>query len=223
MKSLLVVLLAAGSLSLSAGITTTKHNLASTSSAAIKATNTNQICVFCHTPHNSALGAAQLVPLWNKAPDAAGAFTLYTSATLVNTPGQPTGASLACMTCHDGSVSMASTLNKPYDAPGGVTLSGGTLIDATGKLLGGATGSLAFLGTNLSVDHPVSMTYPSAAQLAVGGALNGKFLAAPAGNARLFATKVECASCHSVHDNTNAPFLRDTMAASALCLDCHTK
>lgn len=34
---------------------------------------------------------------------------------------------------------------------------------------------------------------------------------------------VECASCHSVHDNTYAPFLRISNDGSALCLGCHDK
>jgi len=34
--------------------------------------------------------------------------------------------------------------------------------------------------------------------------------------------KMQCATCHDVHNNTtNRPFLRDTTTGSALCLDCH--
>jgi predicted CXXCH cytochrome family protein len=34
---------------------------------------------------------------------------------------------------------------------------------------------------------------------------------------------LECGSCHNVHDNTAAPFLRKSNAASALCKTCHIK
>jgi predicted CXXCH cytochrome family protein len=34
---------------------------------------------------------------------------------------------------------------------------------------------------------------------------------------------LECGSCHAVHDSTNSPFLRDTIAGSKLCLGCHNK
>jgi predicted CXXCH cytochrome family protein len=39
----------------------------------------------------------------------------------------------------------------------------------------------------------------------------------------LFAGKLECASCHTVHDNSNVPFLRADNTGSALCLKCHNK
>jgi predicted CXXCH cytochrome family protein len=42
-------------------------------------------------------------------------------------------------------------------------------------------------------------------------------------SARSATQTLECSSCHSVHDNSNAPFLRETMAGSALCLGCHAK
>ena len=44
-----------------------------------------------------------------------------------------------------------------------------------------------------------------------------------AGEIPLFGGTVQCASCHDPHDNTNAPFLRKTNTASALCSTCHQK
>ena len=54
MKTRILVLLAAGSLSLSAIIPGTKHDLSTTGPGA--KSNTTQTCVFCHTPHGSATG-----------------------------------------------------------------------------------------------------------------------------------------------------------------------
>ena len=108
-----------------------------------------------------------------------------------------------CLSCHDGTTALGSLLNDPGD-----------LTDTTSKLLGPAN-----LGTDLTNDHPVSFTF-GAALIGADGELQ-----APT-NAILFgagADQVECASCHNVHDNTFAPFLVTSNAASALCLDCHTK
>jgi predicted CXXCH cytochrome family protein len=40
---------------------------------------------------------------------------------------------------------------------------------------------------------------------------------------KLFAGKVECPTCHAVHDPTNTPFLRTANGGSTLCLKCHDK
>jgi predicted CXXCH cytochrome family protein len=40
----------------------------------------------------------------------------------------------------------------------------------------------------------------------------------------LFDGKMQCATCHDVHDNsTYRPFLRASTTQSALCLACHGK
>lgn len=81
----------------------------------------NEVCVFCHTPHNASKsqyygdGTAGSVPgyLWNRVtPVGAGAnnnnYTLYGSPTLsVITVAAPTGISLMCLSCHDGVTSIA--------------------------------------------------------------------------------------------------------------------
>lgn len=158
-------------------------------------------CVFCHTPHNAKTG--QTVPLWNRAATVA-TFTLYSSSTLNATMGQPAGISKACLSCHDGTVAMDSFGNN------------------TGTHL--MTGS-AKVGTDLSDDHPVSFTYDTALATADGSLVtpaSASFV--DAGHAvPLFAGKMECASCHDVHNNTNAPFLRKSNSGSALCLTCHNK
>ncbi|WP_257308242.1 cytochrome c3 family protein [Geothrix fuzhouensis] len=214
MKSLLVVLLAAGSLSLSAGIIGTKHDLSTNALAGQGHTNTTQVCVFCHTPHNAA--ATQLAPLWNrKFAGTTPTFTLYSSATLTSTPTQPTGASLACFTCHDGTTSVGNLINMPSDTATFTYTAGGNVSN-----LGVLSGAPA-LGTDLSNDHPVSMTYPTKTGLVVP-TVSGT--TSNVGGLPLFTNKVECASCHDVHSNAIAtPFLRASMTNSALCTTCHIK
>jgi predicted CXXCH cytochrome family protein len=161
-----------------------------------------QVCVFCHTPHNAPAAADQVVPLWNHTTTTA-TFTLYTSATLTAAPGQPDSNSKACLSCHDGTVAI--------DAFGGRT---GTQVISGSRLL----------ATDLSNDHPISFTYDAALATADGGLVTPASAAQVSAGIPLFNGKLQCASCHQVHDNsTYQPFLRDSRVGSAICLRCHTK
>ena len=217
MKSLLVALLVAGSVSLSAGIAGTKHDLSSAGPGA--KTNTTQTCVFCHTPHGAASGAAQIVPLWNKTTTVTTGFTMYASGTMAGTvDATPTGASMACFTCHDGTQAVGNMINLPSGVAS-ITYTAGGGVNGTGVL---ATG-INLLGKDLTNDHPVSITYQDNLNsgLKVATTLTGVKLYP--NNAT--GSKVHCSSCHDVHNygtvGANAPFLRVTMANSALCVSCH--
>jgi predicted CXXCH cytochrome family protein len=162
---------------------------------------TNQICVFCHTPHNAKVGADQIVPLWNHTTTAA-TFTVYGSSTLQAVPGQPSGNSKACLSCHDGTVALDS-----YGTRTGTNFISGS----------------AALGTDLSNDHPVSFAYDAALATADTGLVTPASASQVVPGIPLYAGQLQCASCHSVHSNVNGDFLRATNAASALCLRCHNK
>jgi predicted CXXCH cytochrome family protein len=176
-----------------AGITGTDHDLSG------RGWGSNQICIFCHTPHNAS--ATQLVPLWNHATTAA-TFTLYTSSTLNATLAQPSGNSKACLSCHDGTVAIDTY---------------GTRI-GTNIITGGA-----LLGTNLTNDHPISFTYDGTLATTDGGLVTPASASLAVAGIPLYSSKLECGSCHNVHDNTNGAFLRVSNAGSELCLKCHTK
>ena len=155
-----------------------------------------EICQPCHTPHNADVSVS-LSPLWNHEITTA-TFTPYARATIDATDlGQPDGDSLLCLSCHDGSVALDS--------------------------FGGASGSTAIagsanVGTNLNNDHPVSFTY-DATLVTNDGELN-----APPAAYLDSASKVQCSSCHDVHNTANiAGLLRISNAGSALCLTCHAK
>lgn len=186
-------------LSQGASIVGTPHDMKATTNAA------GQVCIACHTPHNAQ--ADQLVPLWNHTATAT-TFTLYSSSTLKTTTlAQPSGASKACLSCHDGTVAIDSFGGKP---PAGA----------------GAISGASNLGTSLTDDHPVSFTYDGALATAANGALVTPATASNVDSAKtvpLFAGKLECASCHNAHDNTHGKFLRKSNAGSALCLSCHNK
>ena len=166
-------------------------------------TNDNfETCFYCHTPHNSSTAA----PLWNRQATA-GSYTMYDSPTLdMVIAGSPQGVSLACLSCHDGTIALDALLNYP---PGMITST---------DTLGGSRN----LTTDLSDDHPISITYDAGADTAfnepVSGVLGGVLPLLGAG-----VDQVECATCHDVHDPANKPFLRMDNASSALCVACHIK
>ena len=187
-----------------AQVAVTRHNLSVSGPGTVKATAESQICVFCHAPHN----AAPVAPLWNRrAPGSV--YTPYTSSTAKALAGQPTGASLTCLSCHDGTIALGELLSRAAR----VTLAGGVTTMPVGN---------ANLGTDLSDDHPVSIQYNSA----LATARNGE-LADPAtltGKVRLDALgQLQCTACHNPHDNTNGKFLVMPNTASALCVTCHIK
>jgi hypothetical protein len=181
-----------------------------------------EICVVCHTPHNADTTVSE-APLWNHEVTSQ-TFAMYSSPTLdAAQDAQPTGSSKLCLSCHDGA----------------------TAVDAFGGNVGGAwfmTGPAA-VGANddLTDDHPISITYDSAlattdpglfdptAKSVTIGAGGDKTRTGLVSDLMTPAAKVQCSSCHDVHNNfvvpgTNGePFLLVTKAGSQICLTCHNK
>ena len=204
-----VASLACGALALlavSAGadVATTKHNLSSSGPGTVKAATESQICIFCHTPHNATPSSA----LWNRRSPVA-AYTPYSSTTARGAPGQPNGASLQCLSCHDGTIALGElrSLTTPITMAGAVTV----MPAGAGRL-----------GTDLGDDHPVSFAYTAAlATQRKNELVNPATLPA---RVKLDASgQMQCTSCHDAHDNTNTKFLVMANTASALCTTCHTK
>lgn len=164
-----------------------------------------EICLPCHTPHNAEPGVD--APLWNHEISTA-SYTLYTSATLSATPEQPGpgGISRLCLSCHDGTVAL--------DALGGGSGSGLMI-------------SAAFnLGTDLRDDHPISTPWDHSEALGMCTNCHNSHIPSmpPGGDTPFFSGKIECASCHDVHNNgPEVKLLRLPLAGSELCLHCHSK
>ncbi len=171
-----------------------------------------QICVACHAPHNTAVLAD--APLWNHALSTA-TYTVYASSTFNAAAGQPGSTSKLCLSCHDGTVAVNS--------------------------FGGATGTDFLtgkenLGIALTNDHPIGFTY-DAALVTTDGALapittavtigsGTKTKAGTIASNMLYNGKMECASCHDVHNTFTAAggnLVKVSMAGSALCTTCHIK
>jgi len=157
-------------------IVNTRHNLGSAGGGpnTAAATDTAEICVFCHTPHGGDTGAP--VPLWNKQLTSA-TFTTYDqlgTSTLDAAVGTVGSVSLACLTCHDGTQAIDNIINAPgsggYNATGGgagglgfTWSSTDSSLDGTGAFqnsvdVSGGTNIFA-IGTDLTNDHPVSVQY----------------------------------------------------------------
>ncbi len=169
--------LAAGRIS---DVVNTKHNFAASTepelppgeTRTVKAQSENQTCVFCHTPHGKKDGAGFL---WNRSLNV-GPYTLYGSASLDATMGQPGIPSKMCLSCHDGTLAVSTlevytdTSVTPSRTDTDVTVAMAGLGDGD-KMPAGAgvnTGYTRNLGTDLANDHPIGFTYDSALAQADG-------------------------------------------------------
>ena len=143
------------------GVEGTAHDLSITGLNSV--TTATRSCVFCHTIHNSGGSGpnSKLIPDWNHTTTVA-TFTMYNNT---NSPGanlkgtvdtQPTGPSLACLSCHDGTVSVGSILVAPNGGGNNTYISArGNVSPSTGRISSGSS----LVGTDLSNDHPVSISY----------------------------------------------------------------
>lgn len=188
-------------------VTNSKHNMSARSGL----TNYGEVCVYCHTPHNGA--GPTNAPLWNRS-FGAGPYLMYNnsfSSTIdMVVATSPQGVSLACLSCHDGSIGLDVIINRP-NADTSLAGSGTTMPTNAGQFF-------ANLGTNLQNDHPVSITYDAT--------LDAGFVATSAGRVGtlpLYSGRVECGTCHNPHNTTNNPFLRISNSSSNLCRTCHIK
>lgn len=148
-----------------AGIAATKHNLGSTGTGTNHVTTgTDEICVFCHTPHAAASGSA---PLWNKGATGT-SYTTYSTTNSSTIDGEVLtvgSISLACLSCHDGTQAMDNLVNAPgsggYNASG---LSAGYTWTGANQA-GGKITSVANLGSDLTNDHPIGIRYCGGGQV----------------------------------------------------------
>jgi predicted CXXCH cytochrome family protein len=152
----LVALGVLGSAPALAGIANTKHNLGNLGTGANKFSGTEEICVFCHTPHGADITA--VVPLWNRVLAAPTTYQTYSSLGTSSLDGAtaPVGSvSLACLSCHDGGQAMNVMINQPGSGTVNPTFGAGTWT-GSGQL-NGAT--ITNIGTDLRNDHPIGIQY----------------------------------------------------------------
>lgn len=181
-------------------VSDTVHNLSVSSPGRIRAHAEQQVCLFCHAPHNT----AGMPPLWNRNLPVS-SYRIYESSTLDAKPGQPTGSSKLCLSCHDGTIALGSVLSRAER----IRVAGGDFMPA----------GLTNLGTDLSDDHPVSFHYTS------GLAAADRQLANPRGLPPEIqlddAGRLQCTACHDPHKNPHGKFLVMRAEFGALCTACH--
>jgi predicted CXXCH cytochrome family protein len=209
-----------------AGVVGSVHDLTTATGGAFSTTgNTDEVCVFCHTPH---AGSNNGAPLWNRQASAAG-YTMYDSSfssTIdMTVAGSPQGVSAACLSCHDGTIAFDVLINATTAASGTYNYTAGGADQGwtfTGADSMSGRGLPTEFGADLTNQHPISVTYDPAQD----PAFNPAAAVTGAGGLVLYgatANQVECGTCHNPHDTTNVPFLRKSNAASALCTTCHIK
>jgi len=193
MKRTVKQALALGALALlsgsaAAGISATKHNLTAGGPGEnkVSAADSDQICVFCHTPHGA--NTAAPAPLWNKALPAT-TYTTYASMNSSSVDGEILAVgsvSLACLSCHDGTQAMDNMFNAPGSGAGVGTgaagVSQGYTWSGTRQTAGKLTG-IAALGADLSNDHPIGIEYcgggiTGATETVSGTCADGDFVSA---------------------------------------------
>ena len=236
-----------------ANVAQSKHNLSVTGPGSVTS-DESQVCVFCHTPHGATNSPG--APLWNRQLSNQ-TYVTYTSSsldaeTIAGQLQQPGGSSRLCLSCHDGSLAI-----------GTVNVSGGqqnvtfnmTGVGAAGEMPEGdglLTGYTRNLGTDLTNDHPISLTFDTNLAIADGELRDPA--TTPEIDLRrpgvrpmlpLEATgpaneeQMQCASCHDPHlpDEGGVPrkFLRGNRLQQVepvgafdaendtVCLGCHDK
>lgn len=199
------------------------------------------VCSPCHAAHHT--DPAQLVPLWVHATSTA-TFQMYSSPSMDAVVGTtPTGASLACLSCHDGTLAYNQLKGQvpagqtPQYVSGDYVIGNGALHDLRG-------------------DHPISFSYTAAVSASPTNTLKlpAEVLTTtlPTGNnlqgqtvdkAFLKNGQMECTSCHDVHrtsgnsaQNSDKPIngqphnpllvaygVAQDGYGSSLCRSCHNK
>lgn len=148
----------------------TKHNLAANSD--ILASGTTEVCVFCHTPHGGRTDVAGGgAPLWNRALPPRTEFTNYSSPNFDNSQGAetagPKGVSLACLSCHDGTIALDALIN----APGSGGFNAANRNPLTGTSAGAGLDGITFTGNG--VDATGSLTDGDRSGSTAGGGFTG--------------------------------------------------
>ena len=206
-KILINTLSAVAALTVSVGamaqITGSNHDMTSEFTGLLATGNAGgRICIYCHVPHHSRSDA--VAPLWNRN-DTTTLYTMYSSDTLDMTiAAQPQGVSAACLSCHDGSLGV----DNMYSTPWGWGASDNTTYTTT----------WGNLGSDLSTDHPISVTYDPAQDTGFRAQVDVE----TSGLKFFDGDQLECASCHDVHYTDGDSFWISN-DRSALCLTCHIK
>lgn len=189
-----------------ASIINSKHDFRAGSSAQVRSANSNNACIFCHTPHNSAPANY----LWNHTLSTRD-FPTYSSSTMQSTVTGilPQDVSKLCLSCHDGTIALGDTVND-----GAISFVQGDNYTLPASSSSNLAGDQTFAN-----DHPFGFV-PRVGPETVNPGVSDAVRLDRSG-------KLQCTSCHDPHkedaDPTTRKFLVKNNQASALCLTCHQK
>ena len=217
----LFFILLLSNLALIATIVGSKHDLSATNFYGPYPGASEEVCVFCHTPHGS---NSNLEILWNRNVTDTAVFTLYSGV-----QGVPNNPSILCLSCHDGvsaegeeSAVNADDTHNVINSPG----AGHEINPATPNCnachLNDDDDMYPVrewrIGPDLTDDHPISVSYENARNNdPVSFQLN------PLNGLKLVDGNVECTTCHDPHNVDLPSFLRVSNQNSYLCQSCHIK
>ncbi|NOX60042.1 MAG: hypothetical protein GXP29_14445 [Planctomycetes bacterium] len=177
------------------------HDLSVSGPGNLHALHEEQVCIFCHAPHN----ATGQKPLWNRNMPPTH-YRIYRSSTTDARIDQPSGPSKMCLSCHDGALALGLVASRPANEP---------IVMSRRMMPPGP----ADLTQDLSDDHPIGFRFDRALFNRDGQLRNPDLLSKelPLGAHN----EVHCTTCHDPHDNSLGDFLRIPDRRSALCLSCH--
>ncbi len=189
-------------------------------------------CIYCHVPSSvkgspTAPGGSQILE-WNRYLGNSADMQVYDSDSLRTKIQELGNESLLCLSCHDGTMAIDMVITKPdgwgmkNESPLHMRLDKGGGLDKCTQCHDGTTAhrmDAVVIGRNLMDDHPVGIVYPGLFDSHDFFPPNseGRFR----NGVRLFRNKVECASCHDVHNPDIVPFMR--VEPKELCITCHNK
>jgi hypothetical protein len=224
-----------------AGLVASKHNMNLYQETTHDAQG--RVCAFCHTPHHSlsdttVTGAADYLPLWSHKLTTQTSFVPYFTPTVgVNITDPLKGATILCMSCHDGVIAVDEHYSN------GLTTAKLSDDGFGGTAIGLANNVAAPGAANFANDHPIGFSYDEAlakhpndinvkttkwAGSGVLGGTNQRTIQDGLTGGDFFT----CASCHDVHNKDNVKnsvnanvnyFLYADQKDSAFCLTCHNK
>lgn len=177
------------------------HDLSVSGPGTTRALFEEQVCIFCHAPHN----ATGQSPLWNRLSTTTH-YRIYESSTTDARIDQPSGPSKMCLSCHDGSIAVGLVASRPPTDP----------FEMTRRTIPPGRTDLT---ENLSDDHPIGFRFDKAL-FNRDGQLKNPDLITPDLPMGLH-NEVQCTTCHDPHNNRLGDFLRITDVRSAICLSCH--
>ncbi len=236
-----VVLLPAVSFAVPLTDTSNPHNMSSSATHSspkaqpVAGGGTDQICVFCHTPHS----ATPASTLWSRPDPSTASFPLYANDLVIKGQlGAPAGAQNRSQYKDDGSVAYPNGASRMcLSCHDGVTAIGILQDNTSIAMVGGQNLVTGQAVIDLSSSHPISFVYDNAV-LADIVSVRGATYQLPSladdidtpldGNDRM-----QCTTCHDPHEDTraetapeNLPFWRNTVIVGTtlyddVCNSCH--